>query len=474
MDQAPQVSPEIPSIIPRKSKWGAVVGMVIIGLLVLGGAGYAMFGKTPELDFEKIAVSNQSAKTNKADFSMVFDFVMSGQKIYIDFSMTSVNDSNDENNPIGEVSITARGEAMGQTFAFVADMKIVNSTIYARLREMNPQEALQSFDFEQYKNKWIRTTLDDIAKLQSQNTASPVINEQYFRSLITQSAEKQRQFFKLVESTKPLNFGKAVKGGTIEGEGTYMYDFSLNREGAKKFITGAIAIIYPPEILDLMKQNLVQLDAGIDMALKNITLSGTITAGAKTSRLYDIHSVMKADGSDIPSGTKGELTFDQKNYDYGIPVQVETPLEFIELQQILDELEKANVELGSSVILGPETIGPTREFGLARNAQRRSEIMTILNAVNQYRVDNGGTLPAVVLRTPTEICATGSPNCSSLVDLSMLTRNDVYLKTIPIDPLCPEACSVFGTGYLISKSASERVTVSAMNAELGEKMSVTR
>ena len=101
MDQAPQVSPEIPSIIPRKSKWGAVVGMVIIGLLVLGGAGYAMFGKTPELDFEKIAVSNQSAKTNKADFSMVFDFGMSGQKSYIDFSMTSVNDSNDENNPIG-------------------------------------------------------------------------------------------------------------------------------------------------------------------------------------------------------------------------------------------------------------------------------------------------------------------------------------------------------------------------------------
>ena len=39
-------------------------------------------------------------------------------------------------------------------------------------------------------------------------------------------------------------------------------------------------------------------------------------------------------------------------------------------------------------------INPTRQLGQARNAQRNSDINTILNAVWQYAIDNNGTMPS--------------------------------------------------------------------------------
>ena len=46
--------------------------------------------------------------------------------------------------------------------------------------------------------------------------------------------------------------------------------------------------------------------------------------------------------------------------------------------------------LASIVIVA---INPTKQMGDARNAQRRSDVNTILNAVYQYAIDNNGTMP---------------------------------------------------------------------------------
>ncbi|MBI4458197.1 type II secretion system protein [Candidatus Uhrbacteria bacterium] len=119
-------------------------------------------------------------------------------------------------------------------------------------------------------------------------------------------------------------------------------------------------------------------------------------------------------------------------------------------------------------------INPARQFAQARNTQRWSNVNTILNAVHQYAVDNTGTLPAAVTATGTEICATGAVSCTSLIDLSVLTANEIYLVSLPLDPLCPTACNANGIGYTIIKSANGRVTVAAPDAELGVTVSVTR
>ena len=116
-------------------------------------------------------------------------------------------------------------------------------------------------------------------------------------------------------------------------------------------------------------------------------------------------------------------------------------------------------------------LNPARQFAQARNAQRWSNINTILNATWQYAVDNKGNLPSTITTTQTEICKRGSASCTGLIDLSVLTTNEIYLVSIPEDPI---GTSTDGVGYEIIRSANGRVTVYAPDAELGEAISATK
>jgi len=120
-------------------------------------------------------------------------------------------------------------------------------------------------------------------------------------------------------------------------------------------------------------------------------------------------------------------------------------------------------------------INPARQFASARNAQRWSNVNTILNAVYQYAADNNGSLPTTISTTVAEIYRTGVTGTSTaLVDLSPLTDAEKYLTSMPVDPSCPTGCNTSGTGYFINKSANGRITVNATNTELSSTVSVTR
>ena len=122
-------------------------------------------------------------------------------------------------------------------------------------------------------------------------------------------------------------------------------------------------------------------------------------------------------------------------------------------------------------------INPNKQLGETRNAQRRADVNTILNALYQYTIDNNGSLPTM----PTATCAlvatnqvcklTATGTCSTGVDLSILTTNEKYLTSMPIDPT---VSSANGTGYYATKSANGRLTVCAPSAEQSATISVTR
>jgi type IV pilus assembly protein PilA len=116
-------------------------------------------------------------------------------------------------------------------------------------------------------------------------------------------------------------------------------------------------------------------------------------------------------------------------------------------------------------------INPSKQLGDTRNAQRRSDVTTILNAAYQYSLDNNGVLPASITATATEICATGAGSCSGLVDLSVLTLNEKYVTAIPTEP---QKTNANGVGYQISRSANGRITVTAQYPEQGATISVSR
>ena len=122
-------------------------------------------------------------------------------------------------------------------------------------------------------------------------------------------------------------------------------------------------------------------------------------------------------------------------------------------------------------------INPARQFALANNTKRSSDVGSILNAIQQYMVDNLGNMPVGMPAggAGTRVIASGAGNadlCSSLVSK--------YLAALPTDPSATNSapiinCSSYNTGYVASVSASDnRITISAPNAQLSASIAVTR
>ncbi|OGJ54549.1 hypothetical protein A3D11_01780 [Candidatus Peribacteria bacterium RIFCSPHIGHO2_02_FULL_49_16] len=122
--------------------------------------------------------------------------------------------------------------------------------------------------------------------------------------------------------------------------------------------------------------------------------------------------------------------------------------------------------LASIVIVA---INPTKQLADARDAQRRSDVNSILNAVYQYSIDNNGDLPAGITTSVLEICASGAASCTGYADLSVIEGD--YLVKIPADPKGPTSPE---TDYTIVQDANGRVTVDAMAAEETIPITVTR
>jgi prepilin-type N-terminal cleavage/methylation domain-containing protein len=121
-------------------------------------------------------------------------------------------------------------------------------------------------------------------------------------------------------------------------------------------------------------------------------------------------------------------------------------------------------------------INPSKQLAEMRNTQRRADVNTILNAVYQYAIDSNGLLPTGITSSTcatvaaNEICKTEG-TCTGLVNLSVLTANEKYLISMPIDP---NTTSTNGTGYRIARSGNGRITVCAPNTEQGAMVSLKR
>jgi prepilin-type N-terminal cleavage/methylation domain-containing protein len=167
-------------------------------------------------------------------------------------------------------------------------------------------------------------------------------------------------------------------------------------------------------------------------------------------------------------------------------------------------------------------INPTRQLAQARNAQRRADVLTISNAINQYLIANSGNLPTGITTTPKNIinttatptsCTTrsvvstasftasngGTPSTGTVasgstyglsptLDIVNLTAiansgnlptglSPDYVASIPRDPQSATTGAEVGcTDYIVQAGdvTNSRTTVFAPRAELSTVISVTR
>lgn len=128
-------------------------------------------------------------------------------------------------------------------------------------------------------------------------------------------------------------------------------------------------------------------------------------------------------------------------------------------------------------------INPGKQLGDTRNAQRKADVNTILNAVYQYSIDNNGTLPglnlaasvatATVIGTSSTGCdttCTATTTVASCIDLTA-DLSPTYIVGMTPDPT---SGTLGNTDYYIRKLATGRIEVGACDPEQGEVISVTR
>ncbi len=145
-------------------------------------------------------------------------------------------------------------------------------------------------------------------------------------------------------------------------------------------------------------------------------------------------------------------------------------------------------------------INPTKQLGDARNAQRRSDVNTILNAIWQYAIDNNGNMPCdtgavqpctginkvdSVVRMLGTATAAGAAGClaagttcadavvgtHACLDLG-LHLADKYVVQIPQDPRYGSSAA---TRYVVQTIAGNRVKVTACDLEgVTDTLSVSR
>src|SRR3990167_10752835 len=95
-------------------------------------------------------------------------------------------------------------------------------------------------------------------------------------------------------------------------------------------------------------------------------------------------------------------------------------------------------------------INPSKQLGDTRNAQRRSDVTTILNAVYQYSIDNNGNFPGSLDSVPTsaQILGTAGSGCDTACTATttvaaclnlVSTLVPTYIVGVPEDPTTGDA-----------------------------------
>jgi prepilin-type N-terminal cleavage/methylation domain-containing protein len=116
-------------------------------------------------------------------------------------------------------------------------------------------------------------------------------------------------------------------------------------------------------------------------------------------------------------------------------------------------------------------INPSRQFKLARDSQRMSNVTAILSAVGQNISEHKGVFD----------CPTPLPNSSTVISNSSLDIASclvpTYISSLPFDPNQPGSrysnLSDYDTKYRIEQDLEGRVKVSALG-EITTDISVTR
>lgn len=114
--------------------------------------------------------------------------------------------------------------------------------------------------------------------------------------------------------------------------------------------------------------------------------------------------------------------------------------------------------LGILISLNLFFLDSDKQFSKINNEKRRSDVFSIYNAINQYRADNRGDLPAGIGVDSVDICQPGCVETSSQIDITDELKPYIRYGVLPIDP---DQLGTTLTGYKIKVDVNNKVVVFA-------------
>lgn len=121
--------------------------------------------------------------------------------------------------------------------------------------------------------------------------------------------------------------------------------------------------------------------------------------------------------------------------------------------------------LGILLTIVVRLVRPESRFSDVQNAQRKSDVLSIYTAINQYKDDNRGQVPAGIASTDISLCQPGCTENATQIDINSDIAIFIRNGVLPVDPL--QTGNIL-TGYRVRLDSAGRVIVSAPLAENGE------
>ena len=127
-------------------------------------------------------------------------------------------------------------------------------------------------------------------------------------------------------------------------------------------------------------------------------------------------------------------------------------------------------------------INPSKQLAVTRNAQRESDVNTLLNAIYQYAIDNNGNPPSNIdsvtgtsqvigtVGSGADSTCTNASTTGAAVDLGP-SLVSTYLVDIPYDP---RTGSDDNTDYYVNKLANGRIVLGACDPEQSATIEISR
>lgn len=322
-----------------KKPW-AIIAAVIGGVAILGAVGawaYVTYFPTPEkvinrswnalsqvtsLEYSVEITAEGEADAFTGDLPVSVPGAGTG-KAKVTLSLNGATDTKSLVDSRSSLSVALASSGAGVPLNFAMDFRTIGKVFYARFPDLGN---LGFVDLSGLKNRWIKIDTEAIA----QSLGGNKIPEAAKSGLKPEDADKVRQ---ALREANLITITKKLPGETVDGVATYHYQFELNREGIKKFITAVRQITGENGNNESLGELYYKIDTAQNLPTGELWISKSDYLPRKLLLAGEIKDDGKMDAKKGPVTYAATLNFKSFNQ----PVTVETPTDARDIKDIIEE-----------------------------------------------------------------------------------------------------------------------------------------